>query len=332
VAFSSTLREVSDDISKQLKSKEQNETTEYILLYGKFEAIIEKLGSPLDKLLHTSEFAFGRNDDGVNRSAYIQQWHDLYKQLVDAFLKSREPLAPLVLKNLRKLTANEPKSDTEFERFARSSVQYVFDICRNELKLVETFFGSGPILAQYSARNMQYSYMDTLEQNRLSHVKTLHSALAPYLSSGDLRRVVDLVNWVETMCLAPVDDEEESEFPNESDKSAAHVLLSDHLWPLSDTLFIKAASDLELFKPTPDNLKIEISNDTSHADESGKVNTGDDPKVQIGNATHADPAVSSAYPTVKTAVSLLIMYNDSKYDRPVSYSVMPLIIVRSLRF
>lgn len=325
IAFSSTLREVSEDVSKELKSKEQNETTEYILLYGKYEAVIEKLGSPIDKLLHSLEFAFGRNDDDVNRSSYIEQWHELYKQLVDVFLKSREPLAPLVLKNLRKFTISDPKSDAEFDRFARSSVQYVFDMCRNELKLVETFFANGPILAPYSTRNAQYNYMDTLEQHRLSHVKTLHSILIPHLSSTDLRRVVDLVNWVETMCWAPFDGEDDADFSNESDRSAAQVLLSEHLWPLSDALFIKAATDLEQFKPGPKDLKFEISNNTPSADESGKPSADEDPKVQIGSATHTDPAVSSAYPTVKTAVTLLIMYNDSKYDRPVSYSAISIL-------
>jgi hypothetical protein len=305
------------------------------LLYGKYEAAIEKLGSPLERLLHTSEFAFGQISDDTRRGAYIDQWHELYKQLVEAFLKSREPLGPLVLKNLRKFTANEPKSDAEFERFARSSVQYVFDICRNELKLVEKFFGSGPILALYPAsRNIQYNYTEKLEQNRLSHVKTLYTVLTPYLSNGDLRRVVDLVNWVETMCVAPVEGEEENDLPHESDTSAAQVFLNDHLWPLSDSLFIKAATDLEHFKPTPDDLTISILDTNRLADESGKTNdsTGEDSKVQIGNAAHADPAVSSAYPTVKTAVSLLIMYNDSKYDRPVSNLLSPLKGSRNLKF
>lgn len=308
---------MSDDISKQLKSKEQNETAQYILLYGKYEALMEKLGAPIERLLHTLEFAFGRNDDEVNRNAYIEQWHEFYKQLVQSFLKSREPLGPLVLKNLRKLSIKDAKSDTEFERFARSSIQYVFDICRNELKLIETFFGSGPVLAQYSARNAQYNYTETLEQHRLSYVKALHTVLMPHLNNADLRRIVDLVNWVETMYLTPVEDEEESDLPNESDNSAAQIFLSDHLWPLSDTLFIKAAADLEHFRPTPDDLKFEISTIVA-ASEGGKASATDDPSVQISGAAHTDPAVSRAYPTVKTAVTLLIMYNDGKYERPVS--------------
>lgn len=289
------------------------------MLYGKYETLVEKLGAPVDKILHTLEFAFGRNDDNITRNAYIEQWHGLYKQLVQAFLKSREPLGPLVLKNLRKLSTKDADPNTEFERFARSSIQYVFDICRNELKLIETFFGNGPILAQYSARNAQYNYTETLDQHRISYVKALHTVLMPYLNNADLRRVVDLVNWVETMYLGPAEDEEDGDLPNESDSSAAQIFLSDYLWPLSDTLFIKAATDLEHFRPTQDDLNFEISAAVVSG-ETGKPSASDSSNVQIGSAAHTDPAVSRAYPTVKTAVTLLIMYNDGKYDRPVSQS------------
>lgn len=319
IAFVSALRELSDDVSKQLKLKEHNETAQYILLYGRYEALLDKLGEPINKLLHTLEFAFGQNEDDISRHAYIEQWHEFYKQLVQAFLKSREPLSPLVSKNLHKLTIKDAKSDAEFERFARSSIQYVFDICRNELKLIDTFFGNGPILAQYSTRHVQHNYPDILDQHRLSQVKTLHTVLMPHLNNAGLHRVVDLVNWVETMCLASADEEEDGGLPNEIDNSAAQLLLSDHLWPLSDTLFIKAAADLEQFRPTPDDLKFEIST-AILTGKSGEASTSDDSKVQIGSAAHMDPAVSRAYPTVKTAVTLLIMYNDSKYDRPVSCS------------
>jgi hypothetical protein len=303
-----------------LKSKEQNETTEYILLYGKYEAVAERLGVPLETLLHTSEFAFGRRGDASNRNPYIEQWHELFKQLVDAFLKCREPVGPVVMKNLRKLITNEPRSDTEFELFARRAVQYVFDVCHNELQLANKYFINGPIVAVYpvlESWKVQGNYTEKLEQNRLSHVKTLHTFLAPYLSNGDLRRVVDLVNWVETMCVTVVEDDDVHELPQEGYRSAAQILLNDHLWPLSDSLFIKAAAELEHFKPTPDELNIYVSGEVPLTHNNAASNEHDT-KIQIGNTAHTDPAVSSAYPTVKTAVSLLIMYNDSKYDRPVS--------------
>lgn len=313
MTFSSALREVLDNVSKELKSKDQNETTQYILLYGKYESIIENLGPQVEKLLTTGEFAFGRNGDDTHRSSYVQQYHELYKQISEAYLKSRDPVGPLVSKNLRLFSTNDPKPETDFQLFARRCVQYVFDICQNELKLVEKFFDGGPLLAAYpESSNASTNYAEKLEQNRLSHVKALHTFLTPYLSNGDLHRICDLVNWLETMYLAAAESNEEKDSSQEAHKSAAQMLLSDHLWPLSDALFIKAASELEHFKPSPDDLKIGISEDSSKSSASQKVQIAHDAGIPAAS-------VSTAYPTVKTAVGLLVMYNESMFDRPVSY-------------
>jgi hypothetical protein len=94
-------------------------------------------------------------------------------------------------------------------------------------------------------------------------------------------------------------------------------MLSEFLWPLSDSLFIKAASEFEHFKPSADDLKIGglVPEESKKFDAVQKV----DNNIQIANDPQTPAApVSTAYPTVKTAVSLLVMYNDSMYDRPVS--------------
>jgi len=317
MAFSSVLRDVFDDVSKQLKAKEHNETAEYILLYGKYEAIAEDLDSPLKTILRSREFSFGCKGDELDQSSYIEQYHELYRQILDSFLKFREPVGQVLLKNLKKFAAGDPKPDTEFNLFARHCVQHVLDLCHHELKLAEKFFAGGPILAEYPAQaswNAAGGYEEKLEQNRSVHIKSLHVFLTPYLSNGDLHRVCDLVNWLENIYLAPLEGSEDSDTPQEY-RRAAHVLLNDHLWPLSDILFIKAAAEIEHFKPTADDLRI-----TTDEMIKTKGSKNDDLKVKIvgDSQTTAGSTISSAYPTVKTAVGLLVMYNDSMYDRPVS--------------
>ena len=323
ISFTSALRDVSDEVSKQLRLKELSETAEYILLYGKYEAVLEKLGLEVQKLLTTSEFAFGRVGDISDRTPYINQYHELYKQLVESFLKSREPVGPVVLKNLRNFSTSDPKPDTDFKSFARRSVQYVFDICFNELKLIEKFFLGGPLQARYSTTTIDAfgDYTERLEKARLLHVAALHSFLTPYLSNGDLHRVCDLVNWLETMYMAIPEAEEEDDLP-QIHRSTAQALLNDHLWPLSDALFIKAATEFEHFKPSQEDLKIATIAASPLPDEMNEPSVGlnIDPKVLIHDANNPlGLGVSNAYPTVKIAVELLIMYNDSMYDRPVSH-------------
>lgn len=43
------------------------------------------------------------------------QYHELYKQITEVYLRSRELVGPLVLNNLRKFALKEPKDEAEFK-------------------------------------------------------------------------------------------------------------------------------------------------------------------------------------------------------------------------
>ena len=313
-AFSASIREISDDVAKQLRSKDQSETAEYILLYGKYETIISNLGFPVERLLTTSKFAFGQTEDNQDRSPYIEQYHDLYKQITDAYLKSRDPVGALVSKNLKKFATTEPKPEVDFESFARRCVQYVLDICHSEQNLIDKFFHDGPLLAEYPS-SASWNYAERLDDNILSYLATLHTFLLPFLSNGDLQRICGLVNWLETMYMTSADGDSESEAPREDRKLTAQALLSNYLWKSLDTLFLKAATEIEHFKPSPNDLKFTGKSTAPLAGSKSNPALAEDEKIQ-GNDTHSSTA-STAFPTVQTAVKLLVMYNDGVYDRPV---------------
>lgn len=309
ISFTSALREVSDDVARQLKSKEQSETAEYILLYGKYETIMSNLGPQVEKLFMTEDFAFGQSGDGKLDAPYIHQWHVFYGQILETYFRSREPVGPLILKNLRKFAAKDPKPEVDFKSFTRRCAQYVFDICDNEWSLVERFFRNGPLFAHYPGLlhgDKPIDYIARLEENQLSHLTTLHAFLAPYLSTGDLQRVCDFTTWLETMDLSPTDGEFEGDR-----RPVVQVLLSQHLWPLSDTMFLKSAKEIEHYRPTAEDLTV-----TKTKTAAKMVTSTNDADEEIFNSHN--PPVSNAFPTVKTAVKLLILYNDGAYDRPVS--------------
>ena len=321
-AFAGALREVSDEVSKQLKAKDQSETAEYVLLYGKYENIMSNLGSQVERLLTTTEFAFGQDGDGKVAAPFIQQWHELFRQVLDAYFKSREPVGPLILKNLRKLAAKDPKPETDFKSFARRCAQYVFDICNNEWTLIERFFEGGPLFAEYPGLlhgDKQVDYAEKLDENRLSHLTTLHNFLAPYLNGGDLQRICDFTNWLETMYLNS-DGDLDAEIIRGDRRSTVQALLNKHLWPLSDSLFLKAAKDIQYFKPSQEDLTLTKTIITGRRGSSNHATSTAEIDQQIFDS-HTPP-VSNAFPTVKTAVKLLVMYNDGAYDRPVSFPIL----------
>jgi hypothetical protein len=330
MAFTSAVKAVTDEVSKQLKAKDQSETAQYILLYGKYEDIVTSLGPQVERLLKTAEYTFGGKEAHGSRHQrsrpcpYIQQYHSLFNQLAQAYIKCREPVGPLVSKNLRQFASSEPKPEIDFQLFARRCVIHVFDVCHNELKLTDRFFFDGPLLTDYSddiPLNAAANYAEQLEQNRLSHVKTLYTFLTPYLINGDLHRVCDLINWLESMYpVATYKNPDARDTQQNAHRSTALFLLSEHLWPLCDSLFIKAASEFQHYKPSVEDLTIGASpsEELKKSDVSQKV----DADIEIAHDPQTPAhSVSTAYPTVKTAVRLLIMYNEhneSTYDRPVS--------------
>ncbi len=309
---------MSDDVSKQLRTKEHSETAEYILLYGKYETVLESLGPQLEKLLKSQEFAFGRVGDRTNRSAYADQYHNLYNQIVVSYLKGREQVGPLVSKNLRKFATTNPKPDVDFESFARRSVQYVLDICHNEQTLVTKYFHGGPLLVDYHGSetwNKSAKYAARLEENILSHLAALNTFLSPYLNNGDLQRICKLVNWLETIYMPSTDGEMDVDLPRDDRRSIAQALLSKYLWTSLDNFFIKAAAEIEHFKPSPEDLKFA----TKHiplAGERSKSTSGQDIAEKSEDPDIHAHTVINAYPTVRTAVKLLVMYNEGSYDRP----------------
>lgn len=275
----------------------------------------------MQRLLKSSDFAFGQKGDKKASSPYVHQYHELYNQLLDTFLLCRVPVGTLVSKNLRKFAAKE-KAETDFESFTRLCVQHVLDICHNEQKLVTQFFQDGPLLADYQpleAYTKSSEYAGRLENNILSHLETLHTFLLPYLSNGDLQRICDLVNWLETMYVSSSDDEIDNGHLGDGRRSIAQALLDKYLWKSLDTLFLKAASEIEHFKPTQEDLRV-TAKATVITNETSKLSNGQDGRVQVHGGQA--PLVSTSYPTVKTAVKLLVLYNEGGYDRPASQPLL----------
>ncbi|KAG9230428.1 Sec34-like family-domain-containing protein [Amylocarpus encephaloides] len=308
MSVTSSLRQVTAEVTQQLLTKDNTETAEYILLYGKYETIVSDLSTPVEKLLRTGEFAFVDKAHNV----YAPHWHEFHKQIIETYIKNREPVGALVSKKLPKF-ATEINPEKDFKSFTRRCVSYVFEICHNELTLAEAFFQDG------DHWNKDSESAEKIEQNRFSYLNTLSNFLTPYLSNGDLARACNLISWLEATYLTSSDGEYDEDRKRDAQRLTAHVLLEKHLWPLSDGLFLRAAKEMEFFKPAPEDLR--FTKDTTKAGtkvpekpaeqtpENG-LRDGED------NQGFVNPGMSNAFPTVKTAVKLLVMYNDRVYDRP----------------
>jgi hypothetical protein len=164
--------------------------------------------------------------------------------------------------------------------------------------------------------NKTANYAERLHDNALSHLVTLNTFLTPYLSHGDLQRICYLVNWLETTYISSGDEESDAGQTADGRRWIAQVLLSKYLWPTMDLLFIKAAGEIEQFKPSQEDLRF-ATKYIPLAGERKKSSTGQIAAEKSGDPDLQAPTALNAYPTVQTAVKLLVMYNEGSYDRPV---------------
>ncbi|CZR57537.1 related to conserved oligomeric Golgi complex component 3 [Phialocephala subalpina] len=323
-AFSSAMKEVTDEVTKELRSKDHNETAEYILTHGRYETVYDNLGSQVEKLLTTREFAFGQAGSDEPLGPQVTRFHELYFQLIESYLRSREPVAIVVSKNLKKYVTNE-KPETEFESFARLCIQHILDVCHNEQKLVTKFFHDGPLLADYGSLegwNKSTQYGGRLEDNILSHLEPLNTTLVPYLSTGGVEKICGIVNWLETMYMSSSDGDLD-DYSHNDKKPIAQAFLVRHLYKLLDSLFLKTAAEISQFKPTPEDLRLAINAaPLAGGKKKPMTSNGQPDDEKPPTPTAQGPASSYTYPTVQTAIKLLVMYHEGTYDRPRNSDVL----------
>jgi hypothetical protein len=310
--FTTALKAVTDDALEELKSKNPNQTLRNILLYGRFEDFFDSLEDNIKHLLR---------DEKASYTEPVRQCYDtLFRELTQAFMRCRESIVgPEVLKDLRQVEINQAKPDSDFQLFARRCCLNVFELCLDEYLLIERFFFHTSTWSEHFDEGKLVSvgrYAEELEQMRLSHIKTLDAFLTPYLIKGDLDRICNLIYWLETTFLGSAETRQER-----IQRINANVLLRDHLWPLCDSLFIKAARDLERFKPSADDLRIGGVQSGTTGKSNTVPNIGTEIEIANDPKTPA-PSVSTAYPTVKTAVRLLVLYNESTHERPASHLLL----------
>ncbi|TQS35245.1 hypothetical protein Golomagni_04339, partial [Golovinomyces magnicellulatus] len=212
-SFTSAFKDVTDEVSKELRSKDHNETSEYILLYGKYQPIQARLGNQIEGLLKTPNFAFGRKGDKRDIAPYALRYHELWSQIADVYIKSRDSVTLVVTKNLKKFIAKE-KPETNFQAFARHAVRYVLDICQNEQALMLRNFQGGPLLTEYETLpgwGKNNNYAARLQENVFIHLRTLHYLISPYFDNVNQQNIRGLVEWLETMYLSSNDEESDIE-------------------------------------------------------------------------------------------------------------------------
>ncbi|CAK7205620.1 Golgi transport complex subunit 3 [Sporothrix eucalyptigena] len=309
VGFTAHLEKVSNELSKQIAAT-KSESAQHALAYGRFQ-----------ELLIESSYSLVPNVQQVVASAYTQagtartehQSFSIYSNTANnifrTYLQWRDhALRPIVQKELDAFHADtkDAKATTAgssaVETASRAFIKQTFERSYHEVLLFSKVFGVDP---QYSANSN--SVFSTLRAYRSDLVNAVNVApLATLLqtalsATSDLATVCNVLGWVthEYLLLDYDDDDDHADDASDGNNDgsggsylAAHSrqmaarLLAEHLWTYADALFeAEVAKTITKVPVAPEALKI------------APVTNGQ--------------AASNAYPPVRRAIELLIMFDQA---------------------
>lgn len=283
VGLEARLERVSSDISRQIAAT-QSESARHALAYGRFEEMMLEdtyfLIPNVQKVVHQAYDPAGNALSGTNSEIYSNTANNIFQ----AYIAARDrDLRPIIQHDLD--TFKKESKEASVETASRNFVKQSFERSYNEAMLfakifaVEPHYSTDPTSAFVTLKSHQRVMVNA------TNVVPIANSLQSALHSAELQTICNILGWITNEYLVSDYEEEESAFSRHCQELAAR-LLAEHLWLFTDAAF-EAEIGKSISKVTvlPDALKI------------GPVVDG--------------VASSNAYPPVKRALELLVMFDQS---------------------
>jgi conserved oligomeric Golgi complex subunit 3 len=282
--FTTRLEKISSDIGRQV-SVNHSESARHALAYGRFEELITDTYSLIPNIHKTVRRAYDQYGRPVEKSTDVTSTYaNSASNIFHAWFTTRD-------RDLKPLTSHDIE---EFHKEVKSlSVE---NACRNFIKQsFERVYGEdGIFLRVFGVEPLWSSAPDTVYQTlkaintTMAHpgnLAPLATNLQATLQTSDLQTVCNVVGWLASEFALPDNEDDESPFQLKSREYAARLLV-EHLWPFTDNMF-----DAEVLK----SITRAVTTDST---------------LKIG-PVEGGIASSNAFPLVKRAMELLVMFDRS---------------------
>ncbi|KAK3941348.1 oligomeric Golgi complex subunit 3 [Diplogelasinospora grovesii] len=300
VGFTNRVEKVSSEISKQILAT-QSESARHALAYGRFEETLMESYSLIPNIQTVVLRAYDRAGQAKSGDPSFDTFSNTAKNLFQAYWTIRDrDLKPITQHDLDTFKAEV--KELSVETAVRNYTKQCFERSYNEASLFGRIFALEP---QFSSDSS--SAFAALKPHKLSLVNGTNIApvaanLQSVLGSSNLQTICNVVGWVTNEYLLLDYDEEETGFARHCRELTAR-LLTEHLWTFTDAVFeAEIAKSITKAVDPPDALKI------------GPLTNG--------------VASSNAYPPVKRALELLVMFDQSmpkercQRNSPVVYKIV----------
>lgn len=171
------------------------------------------------------------------------------------------------------------------ETACRNYIKQSFERVYNEDGLFLKIFSVEPLWSQDPETVYQKLKAINTTMAHPGNISPLANNLQSTLQTSDLQTICNLVGWLASEYSMPDNDDDESPFQAKSREYAARLLI-EHLWPFTDKAF-----------------DVEITKSISKA-------VAQDSDLKIG-PVEGGVASSNAFPLVKKAMELLVMFDQS---------------------
>ncbi|PSR90902.1 Sec34-like family protein [Coniella lustricola] len=299
VGLQNRLDRVSADISRQIQAT-KSESARHALAYGRFEEMMldsYALIPNVQKVVHQAYDQSGNALSGTNSDIYSNTANNIFQ----AYIAARDrDLRPIIQHDLD--VFKKEAKEVSMETASRNYVKQCFERSYNEAMLfakifaVEPHYSTDPNSAFVTLKSHQRVMVNATNVVPIAH--TLQSAL----HGAELQTLCNILGWITNEYLISDYDEEASAFTRHCQELAAR-LLAEHLWIFTDTAFeAEIHKSISKVAVLPDELKV------------GPVVDG--------------VASSNAYPPVKRALELLVMFDQSmpkercQRNSPVVYKIV----------
>lgn len=272
----------------------QSDSARHALAYGRFEEMIMETYSlipNIQKLFRVVYDQYGRRAEGTRETT---QYADAATNILRTYLTTRD-------RDLRAMTQHdleEFRKETKslsVETAARNYIKQGFERMYDEESLFIKVFNMEPNWS--SAPTSAFQALTTINTAMVhpGHLAPIGSAIQSALQTANLQVICSVTGWLASEYSIAEIDEEESPFFLKCREYAAR-LLAHHLWPFTDKAF-----DAEITK-------------------SISKGSAPDSALKIG-PVEGGVSSSNAYPLVKRANELLVMFDQSMpKERSVSCS------------
>ncbi|EMR69779.1 putative sec34-like family protein [Eutypa lata UCREL1] len=282
VGFANHLEHISSEISKQIAST-QSDSARHALAYGRFEQMVleaDGLIANVQRVIQSCYDQSGNPKPGQSFDYYSETAINIFSSYSEVRDRDLRPITTHDLEVFRK----EVK-EASIETACRNFIKQCYEKSFNETELFSKIFSIDP---QYSM-DAQSAHIALKSHQRAlvsaANIAPIATTLQSVLQTSELHTICNLLGWITNEWLLLEYEEEETRYALHCHGLTAR-LLTEHLWPLTDTSF-----EAEVTKSIS---KAPIST------ESLKI-------TPVVNGA----ASSNAYPVTKRALELLAMYDEA---------------------